>query len=39
MIYADLGGLSLPGNADPGQGPIQHQGQHFVTVPVLDQIT
>lgn len=26
--------LSMPGNA----GPIQHQGQHSVTVPVLDQI-
>lgn len=30
--------LSLPGNADPGQTAIQHQGQHFVLVPLLDQI-
>lgn len=32
MISTDLNKL------DYGQGPIQHQGQHFVTVPVWDQV-
>lgn len=32
MISTDLN------EPDYGQGPIQHQGQHSVTVPVVDQV-